>query len=228
MGNKPSLPPPTLDDFKDAFDPKKNGLDASIKRTNDNVAQTNKDFATSVAKTQKTIDEQNKYIGDKLQSNLKETKSRLDNNLEKTRNEVDMRKLQEATGVIVKIANLNPIGFVATEAINAGTNGDSNRWLNNSDSSNNPLLDVFSGIFENSPFGGGGNNDKKLEEPTTIQKSPPTTTIEPSTEPYSKYAQFDGNPTISKDKTDNTELYVTLGVVAVGVTGLLILAKNKT
>ena len=87
---------------------------------------------------------------------------------------------------------------------------------------------MFKGVFEGSPFGGGGNNNKKLEEPTTIQKSPPTTTIEPSIEPYSKYAQFDSNPTISKDKTDNRELYVTLGV-GVGVVGLLILAsKNKT
>ena len=119
-------------------------------------------------------------MGDKLQSNLKETKSRLDNNLEKTRNDVDMAKLQQATGVIVKIANLNPIGFLATEAINAGTDGDSNRWLNNSDSSNNPLLDVLKGDFDSSPFSGGGNNDKKLEEPTTIQKNQPTIGSGPS------------------------------------------------
>ena len=32
-----------------------------------------------------------------------------------------MGKLQQATGVIVKIANLSPIGFLATEAINAAT-----------------------------------------------------------------------------------------------------------
>ena len=77
MGNTSS----TNDAIDKALNPDRNGLTQSVKKTNQDFAnsvsktgedmeKTNLAFAKSVADTQKKIDEQNKYIGDKLQSNF--------------------------------------------------------------------------------------------------------------------------------------------------------------
>ena len=228
MGNTSS----TNDKIDKVLNPDRNGLSESVKKTNEavavSVAKTNEAVAVSNASIKSKIDESNKKIGENLQTNLALTKSALDQNLAATKRTIDYGALQEATSVLSKIASVNPIFYLSLEAINAGTDGKSNKYLNKSDSTNNPLFETFSGLLggDLGAIFGFGENNKQLEQPAIYEK--PTSIIEPTPTPdsYSKYAQFESNPTISKDNTNNTELYITLGL-GVGAVALLAIASKN-
>ena len=232
------------------LDPQQNGLANSVKKTTDDL---NKSIADTTAKVNESnaniktkIDDSNAQIGQNLQnnlnatsskldSNLASTKSALDNSLEKTKNSIDYNALQKATGVISQIASINPAVYLGLEAINKISNGDSNKYLNASDNTGNPLLNTFQSVFSGL-MGGASDAKKSLEAPFDIGKLNPfqqDTTTQP--QPYdpnsttSKYSSFDSSgQTVSKNEDNKLLQFIIPGTIgALVLAGLIYTTKKK-
>ena len=191
-----------------------------------------KDFDDSLAKSKKDFAKSTAAITRDTNNSLATTKSGLDNSLERTKNQVDMGKLQEATGIISKIASINPIVYLSLEAANKASGGTSNKYLNNSNSTNNPLFESVSGIF------GGSMGNKILEQPNIDDignKLNPLPPIEsPSqTDPFAgysgKYSFLDNSAGFDKTEAgkQNDLKYVLLGVTVGGLFLIMVLSKKK-
>ena len=155
----------------------------------------------------------------------------MDLNLALTKQTLDYEKLQQATGIISKIASINPIVYFGLEAINAGTGGNSNKYLNGDDDTNNPLLNTVSNLFNGIM---GGNDSKQLEQPSSAEKlSPfPFQPISQEPVPYNqdnhKYSNFDSsNSTITKDDNENGFIQFAIPITIEGLILIVVIATSS-
>ena len=140
-------------------------------------------FLLFYKKIKNDIDQSNKSIGETLQRSL-----------EKTKENVDMGKLQEANGVISKIVSVTPIGFLAMEGINIATKNESNKYLNGNGSSQNPLLNTFGNVFNH--VLGIETSTKQMEEVNPFPKifqdeTPVAPPVDPNYGDSGKYSFLD-------------------------------------
>ena len=256
MGNGSSsvkLPPPpppvSLDQFKNTFDANKNGVNAGVAKTNQDIANSNTNIKTK-------IDDSNKAIRDQLQTNLAQTKSKLDNSLQATTDQLNLNlaltkqtinydQLQSATGVISKIVSYTPIGYGALKIADLSSGGQSNTYLKNGGNIN-PIWDTVlnpsnitnminpSNILNTlNPF--PSDAVKTLEAPFDIGKlNPFQQDTTPQPQPYdpnsttSKYSSFDSSgQTVSKTGDNLTALIIPVGIGAVILAGLIYTTKKK-
>ena len=105
-----------------------------------------KNIDDSLAKPKTDLNKSNNIVASDLNNNSNSTKTALINSLEKTKSNIDMNKLQDAAGILAKIASINPILYLSLEVANKSSGGASNKYLNNSDSTNNPYYEIFNNI----------------------------------------------------------------------------------
>ena len=202
-----------LDDMKRAFDPNRNGINRSLEKTKQDIEKSNE-------KIKNDIDQSNKSIGETLQRSL-----------EKTKENVDMGKLQEANGVISKIVSVTPIGFLAMEGINIATKNESNKYLNGNGSSQNPLLNAFGNVFNQ--VLGIETSTKQMEEinpfPKIFQDETPVAPQPVDNFGYSEKYSFLDNTSGEYDKgkygKPNNLKWLIIGTGG-GLLFLLIIAKK--